>query len=130
MAFCTKRARLEKTVNQLCLSSALKQDIFCAYHNHLGHQGKERTLSLIKRRFYWPGMDKEIQEIVKFCGRCVRRKTAPKKKASLVNITTSSPMELVCIDYLSLKQSKDGHDSILVITDHFTRYAQAFPTCN
>ena len=42
----------------------------------------------------------------------------------------NSPMEIVCLDYLSLEKSKGGYESILVIIDHFSRYAQAIPTRN
>ena len=50
--------------------------------------------------------------------------------AELVNITSSASMELVCLDYLSLEMSKGRYENTLVITDHFTRYAMAFPTKN
>ena len=45
------------------------------------------------------------------------------------NVNATYPMELVHMDYLTIEAtegSKDVH--ILVITDHFTRYAQAIVT--
>ena len=59
-----------------------------------------------------------------------RRKAVGGKSAELVNITSRSPMEIVCLDYLLLERSKGGHENILVITDHFSWYAQAIPTRN
>jgi hypothetical protein len=75
-------------------------------------------------------MDKDIEIKVKSCSNCILRKSKSKTSAELVNIKSSYPFELVCIDYLSLEQSKGGYKNILVITDHFTRYAQAIPTRN
>jgi len=84
----------------------------------------------IKERFYWPGMATDVALWVSRCGRCLRSKSPPIIATGLVNIESSYPMELLCIDYLSLEVSKGGYENVLVITDHFTRYAQAFPTKN
>ena len=96
----------------------------------MGHPGKDRTLSLLRDRFYWPGMHKDTEQWIEQCGRCIRRKTPTNQRAPLVNISISSPMELVAIDYLTLEPSKGGYSNIKVITDHYTRYAQAIPTRN
>jgi hypothetical protein len=75
-------------------------------------------------------MDKDIEIKVKSCSNCILRKFKSKTSAELVNIKSSNPFELVCIDYLSLEQSKGGYENILVITDNFIRYAQAISTRN
>ena len=59
----------------------------------------------------------------------MRRKTHP-LRAPLVNITTNQPLELVSMDFLTLEKSLGGFQHMLVITDHFTRYAMAVPTKN
>ncbi|MCG7878036.1 MAG: DDE-type integrase/transposase/recombinase [Candidatus Thiodiazotropha taylori] len=115
---------------QIVLPPVFREEVFQALHDDLGNKRRDRTTSLIKQRFFGPGKDIFVRERVKSCGRCIRRKTGGGRNAALVNIKSSSPMEIVCLDYLSLERSKGGYESILVITDHFSRYAQAIPTMN
>ena len=80
----------------------------------MGHEGRDRTLSLVHQRFYWPGLEADVEQKVKKCVHCIQRKTVPKPSAELVNILTTQHMELVCIDLLSLERSKGGQEHILV----------------
>ena len=119
-----------ENVKQLVLPYSYREFVLKQLHDNVGHQGQDRTLSLVRSRFFWPGFESDVEKKVKTCERCIKRKTFPKTSTELVNIVSSEPMELVCIDFLSLERSKGGFENILVITDHFTRYAQAFPTRN
>ena len=63
------------------------------------------------------------------CERCCLRKTPTAGvRAPLVSIHSCAPMELVCVDFLTLEKSKGGQENVLIVTDHFSRYAQAYPT--
>ena len=64
------------------------------------------------------------------CSSCIRRNTPIKPKAELFPINTTRPLELVYVDFFSLEKSKGGFEEVLVITDHFTRYAKAVPCRN
>ena len=61
------------------------------------------------------------------CPRCLRRKSWP-DQALLLSIEASQPLKLIHLDYLKIEPSKGNIENVLVITDHFTRYAQAFPS--
>ena len=97
----------------------------------MGHLGIERTTSLLRDRFYWPSMIEDIEHHIKSCPHCLRFKTQP-EKVELNPIIATRPLELVHIDYLTIEApegSKSDKDiNVLVITDHFTRYAQAHVT--
>lgn len=117
-------------VKQIVLPKSCRSEVFSHLHDDMGHQGRDRTLSLISARFYWPGMTTEVEKMISKCERCLRGKGGiPQQKAPLTSISTSEPLELVCMDFLSLEPS-GGYSSVLVITDHFTRFSQAIPTRN
>lgn len=117
-------------IKQLVLPTKFRDTVLNCLHDQVGHQGQDRTLSLVKSRFFWPGFETDVQNKVKTCDRCIKRKSNPGPSAELVSIISTQPMELLCVDFLSLERSKGGFEHILVITDHFTRYAQAFPARN
>ena len=123
----TDNSSSKKVQWQLVVPKAYRSRALVGCHDDVGHQGRMRTLSLLRERFYWPGMQTEAMQHVQQCTRCLRRKT-PSQVAPLQPIHVTQPLELVHMDYLSLEPSKGNIENVLIITDHFTRYALAYPS--
>lgn len=125
-----KRKEMGRTTFQLVLPKELRATAMKSLHDDMGHLGIERTTDLLRSRFYWPKMAAEVETKVKTCDRCIRRKAPPQRAAPLVNIQVTRPLELVCMDFLSIEPDSSNTTNILVITDHYTKYAVAVPTPN
>ena len=96
-------------------------------HDQVGHLGLDRVLKLLRDRFYWPGMHNDVASYLNSCPRCLRRKSQT-DQAPLLNIEVNQPLELVHLDYLKIEPSKGNLENVLIVIDHFTRYAQAYPS--
>ena len=123
----TDNSSSKKLQWQLVVPKAFRSRALAGCHDDVGHQGNMRTLSLLRERFFWTGMQTEAIQHILECKRCLRRKTPP-HVAPLQPIYVTQPLELVHMDYLSLEPSKGNIENVLVITDHFTRYALAYPS--
>ncbi|KAL2095370.1 hypothetical protein ACEWY4_010089 [Coilia grayii] len=126
------RDQISKTRrHQFVVPDCLKAEVLKGVHDSAGHQGQSRTLSIARQRFFWLHMDRDVRTYVRRCRRCVLSKVAdPAGKAPLESIVTSRPLQLVCIDFWSAEDSHNKSVDVLVITDHFTRLAQAFACKN
>uniref|UniRef100_A0A671QQC8 Integrase catalytic domain-containing protein n=1 Tax=Sinocyclocheilus anshuiensis TaxID=1608454 RepID=A0A671QQC8_9TELE len=52
----------------------------------------------------------------------------PKIKAPWASFLASRPLEVVAVDFTTLEPATDGWENVLVVTDVFTKFSQAFPT--
>jgi hypothetical protein len=102
-------------------------ELWLEYHRAAGHSGVEKVLSILRRRFFWPGMSRDVRVWTQECPTCLVSKAGPEIRAPLQSIKCSYPFELVGLDYLSLGRPADAFPYILVITDLFSRYALAVP---
>ena len=117
--------------HQFVLPRSLVEKALRGVHDLAGHQGQARTIHLARQHFFWPGMERQIKGYVRCCQRCILAKMPdPSARAPLESIRTSNPMELVCLDFWSAEDSKQRSVDVLVLTDHFTKLAHAFPCTN
>lgn len=117
--------------HQLLLPSCLKEKVLTSVHNQMGHQGIERTLGLLRQRCFWGGMHEDVEKWIKSCQRCVLTKLPqPKVRAPQTPFLATRPLEVVAVDYTILDRASDGCENVLVLTDVFTKFSQAFPTRN
>ena len=93
--------------------------------------GRDQTISSLKDRLTWPGIDQFVSDHIQKYMPCVQGKSPNLPgRASMHHLTASQPMELVSVDFLGLEESKGKFQYVLVITDVFTKYAPGKPDCN
>ena len=115
---------------QLVPPGVMRKRALRGLHDDVGHLGRDKTLDLVRHRFYWPNMTRDVEAYLENCERCVKRKARDPAPAPLVPLKVSEPMELLAMDFLSLEKGKGGYENILVVTDAFTKFAWAFPARN
>uniref|UniRef100_A0A1B8Y8L1 Gypsy retrotransposon integrase-like protein 1 n=1 Tax=Xenopus tropicalis TaxID=8364 RepID=A0A1B8Y8L1_XENTR len=134
--FCVEQGLLYRLIpyhnhpgrRQLVLPLKFRNMVLRSLHDHHGHLGMEKTYGLVQDRFFWPKMRDAVASYCRKCLRCLQRKTLPVLAAPMGHLKGSEPMDLVCMDFLCIENDSRGIGNVLVVTDHYTRYAQAFPT--
>ena len=74
------------------------------------------------------------QDITNYVKKCPQYQTVKghytDPKTNLDKIIANNPMDLLCVDFTKVDPSKDDKENILVLTDTFTKFSQAFVTPN
>jgi hypothetical protein len=110
-------------------------ELMRVFHNDplAGHFGRDRTLELLKRKYFWEKMSRDVEEYVQTCHICQTSK--PRRHQPFSNLESlpipSRPWSEITMDFivgLPPMTTRDGteKDAILVIVDRYTKMNKFF----
>ena len=120
---------------RLCVPTALRQQLIAEMHttDSSTHRGADQLLLHLQRRFYWPGMQRDVDQYVADCDVCKECKSATHKHWGDLrpHMPPTQPFTHYSIDFMFGFPSDGGgplrYDGILCCVDMFSKRVIAIP---
>lgn len=95
------------------------------------HAGIKKTTMRVCMSWYWPGMTADTRRLVRTCEVCQASKhSSTARTSNKQRLYAGRPWQVVSIDLVGPfndRPTPRGNTTILVLTDHFTRWRDAIP---
>jgi len=109
----------------VCLA-AMRRELIWDTHKQ-AHAGVQRVIAKLQLRWYWPKMGRDVRLRVRQCEICHASKHGCLPgEAGRRRLYAGRPWQVVAVDLVRpMPPTPRGNSWILVLTDHFTRWADA-----
>lgn len=93
------------------------------------HPGASRTLTFLRRRFWWATMPEDTKAFVLACPVCARNKTSSRPSAGLLRPLPipRRPWSHVALDFVTGLPVSEGKTVVLTVVDRFSKFAHFLP---
>ena len=90
-----------------------------------GHPGMFKTTKFIQRKYYWPGMIREVKNYVNTCQKCQRNKHRQSRPPGQLNVLPipEARWQNISMDFILALPRANGYNSIWVMVDRLTKRA-------
>lgn len=99
------------------------------FHDEHDHLGVDKTVDLITKHFWFPGLRAFVQKYVSHCLVCISQKKVP--RAPLQPISSwekpDLPFQTVHMDALGPLPEADGYRYVLIVVDAFSKFCLLYP---
>ena len=123
----------DQDIKQLVTPLSLVHRIIEKAHDEEGHFAWDSLLDKVRKKYYWATLFRDVKAWCQTCEGCQQRKhpsTSPRAPLQYPPVA-SYPGQMIAIDFVGpLPQTAEGNKYLLVITDMFSKYADAIPCPN
>ena len=104
--------------SRIIIPASMRQSILDKVHT--GHQGISKCRERARQSIWWPGLSKQLEELVKSCPDCYR---VQKERAQplVPSVFPELPWQKVATDLFEWK-----HKHYLLIVDYYSRYVTVY----
>jgi hypothetical protein len=95
-----------------------------------GHPGRFKTLELVSRNFWWPGMNRYIGDYTRHCDRCIRTKTRRHRPVGHLQPTETpkEPWKRISVDFVVGLPDSHGYDATMNVVCTLSKQAHFIKT--
>ena len=103
----------------------LRVEVIWLHHDVLaaGHGGRWKTVELVTRNYWWPGVTRDVGKYVKGCNLCQRMKNRMEEPAGKLKLS-EVPQKMwshLTVDFITKLPVVAGKDAILVVCDRLSK---------
>ena len=114
---------------RLCIPKQLYGCVLEQYHDQHGHMGTNKVFTAIKIKYYWKNMFKDVHSYVANCVTCNKRNLTSQKPPMQQTDIPPFPFAKVSVDVSGpYPRTLSGNSYIVSYVDHFSLWAECFPT--
>jgi hypothetical protein len=98
----------------------IRENLFRLAHDTAGHFGSDKSYALLRKEYYWPNMQRDLEEgYIPACKACQRNKSQTTKVAGPLHPLPVPDQrgDSVGIDFIGPLPVDEGYDCIVMMTD-------------
>ena len=103
----------------------LRAEIIRLHHDVLvvGHGGRWKTVELVTKNYWWPGVTRDVGKYIEGCDLCQRMKNRMEELAEKLKLSEvpEKPWSHLTVDFITKLLVVAGKDAILVVCDRLSK---------
>lgn len=99
------------------------------FHDEHDHLGVDKTIDLILKHFWFPGLRMFVQKYISHCLICISHKKVPRAPLQPIHSweKPDNPFETIHVDALGPLPDSNGYKYVFIVVDAFSKFCLLYP---